>query len=59
MADPLDQMIDVAAQALRIPLEPQWKAEVKTQLQVTLRHGAMVAEFPLPDDLEPAFVFKA
>ena len=29
------------------------------QLQVILRHGALVAEFPLPDELEPAPVFKA
>ena len=59
MADPLDDMVDAAAQALGIALEPQWRAEVKTQLQVTLRHGALVAEFSLPDDAEPAPVFKA
>jgi hypothetical protein len=59
MADPLDEMIDAATGALRIPLEPEWKAEVKTQLQVTLRHGALVAEFPLPDDAEPAPIFRA
>ena len=27
--------------------------------QVTLRHGALVAEFALPDDAEPAPVFEA
>ncbi len=59
MADPLDDMVNAGAQALGIPLEPQWTAEVKTQLQVILRHGALVAEFPLPDELEPAPVFKA
>jgi len=59
MADPLDHMIDAGAIALRLPLDPQWKAEVKVQLQVILRHGALVAEFPLPDDAEPAPVFKA
>jgi hypothetical protein len=59
MADPLDDMINGSAQALGIPLDPQWKPEVKTQLQVILRHGALVAEFPLPDELEPAPVFKA
>ena len=52
-------MVDAGAQVLGIPLEPQWKAEVKVQLQVILRHGALVAEFPLPDELEPAPVFKA
>ncbi len=59
MADPLDDMVDAGAQVLGISLEPQWKAEVKVQLQVILRHGALVAEFPLPDELEPAPVFKA
>ena len=59
MADPFDAMIDTGAQALGIPLKAEWKAEVKVQLQVILRHGALVAEFPLPDDAEPAPVFKA
>ena len=59
MAEPLDDMIDAATQALRIPLDPSWKAEVKSQLQVNLHHGAVVAEFPLPDETEPAPVFKA
>jgi hypothetical protein len=59
MADPLDDMVNAGARALGIPLEAQWTAEVKTQLQVILRHGALVAEFPLPDELEPAPVFKA
>ena len=57
--DPLDKMIDVGARALGIPVEPQWKLEVRSQLQTILRHGAMVAEFPLPDETEPAPVFKA
>jgi hypothetical protein len=59
MTDPFDALIDTSAAALRIPLEPQWRAEVKLQLQVILHHGAVVAEFPLPDDAEPAPVFKA
>ena len=59
MADPLDEMVDAGAGALGIPLEPQWKAEVKNQLQIILGHAAPVAEFSLPDDIEPAPVFKA
>jgi 1-carboxybiuret hydrolase subunit AtzG-like protein len=59
MADPLDDMVEAGAQALGIPLDMRWTAEVKAQLQVILRHGALVAEFPLPDELEPAPVFKA
>jgi len=59
MADSFDDMIDSGAAALGIPLKPEWKAEIKIQLQVSLRHGSLVAEFPLPDESEPAPVFKA
>ena len=59
MSDPLDDLIDAAARALDLPIEPEWKAAVKSNLQVTLRHGAQVAEFALPDEAEPAPVFVA
>ena len=59
MSDPLDDLIDAAARVLELPVEPAWKAAVKANLQVTLRHGAHVAEFALPDDAEPAPVFVA
>jgi 1-carboxybiuret hydrolase subunit AtzG-like len=57
--DPLDAFIDAAVQALQLPLEPEWKPAVKTNLDVTLKHAAAVAELPLPDDAEPAPVFRA
>jgi hypothetical protein len=56
---PLDDFIVAAAAALDLPLDPAWKASVKANLDVTLRHAATVAEFPLPDEAEPAPVFKA
>jgi 1-carboxybiuret hydrolase subunit AtzG-like len=59
MADPLDDFIAAAAAALQLPLEPGWHAAVKSNLEVTLKHGKLVAEFPLPDEAEPAPVFKA
>ena len=59
MNDPLDDFIDAAARTLELPLEPEWRAAVKVNLQVTLRQGALVAEFALPDDTEPAPVFGA
>ncbi len=58
-SDPLDGFIDAAARALQLPIEPEWKPAVKANLAVTLKHAAAVAEFPLPDDAEPAPVFKA
>ena len=59
MSDPLDDLIDSAARALDLPVEPEWKQAVKTNLAATLRLGQQVAEFKLPDEAEPAPVFVA
>ena len=59
MNDPLDDFIDAAARALDLPLEPAWRPAVKANLLVTLRQAALVSEFVLPDDAEPAPVFRA
>ncbi|MFA6266837.1 MAG: DUF4089 domain-containing protein [Pseudolabrys sp.] len=59
MADKLDAFIDAAAAALDLPLEPAWKPAVKANLDVTLRLAATVAEFALPDEAEPAPIYKA
>jgi hypothetical protein len=57
--DALDAFIVAAAQALMLPTEPQWIPAIKTNLRVTLQLAGAVAQFPLPDDAEPAPVFKA
>jgi len=59
MPKSLDDFVEAAAATLGIPLEDAWKPAVKANLEVTLRHANMVAEFELPDDAEPAPVFKA
>lgn len=59
MSDPLDDFINAAARALELPLEPAWLAAVRTNLQVTLQQAALVGEFQLPDDAEPAPLFRA
>jgi hypothetical protein len=56
---PLDAYIDAAAQALGIPIEPDWKSEISANLTVTFNLAALVAEKELPDDAEPAPIFKA
>jgi Protein of unknown function (DUF4089) len=56
---PLDDFITAASAALDLPLDPAWKASVKANLEVTLRHAATVAEFALPDEAEPAPIYKA
>lgn len=57
--DPLDDYMDAAARALSLPLEPAWRPAVKANLAVTLRLAALVDEFALPDEAEPAPVFRA
>jgi hypothetical protein len=55
----VDTMIAASAQALGITLDPSWQDNIKFNLQLVLRHAALVDEFPLPDDAEPAPVFYA
>lgn len=57
--DPLDGFIVAAAKALDLPAERRWLPAIKANLRVTLQHAATVAEFTLPDDAEPAPVFRA
>jgi 1-carboxybiuret hydrolase subunit AtzG-like protein len=57
--DPLDAFILAGTQALRLELAPEWLPAVRMNLQVTLRHAALVGEFALPDEAEPAPVFEA
>ena len=58
-SDPLDALVVAGTQALRLPLDPAWQGSVKFNLQLILRLGGLVDEFPLPDDAEPAPVFHA
>lgn len=57
--DDLDALVDAAAKTMRLPIEPAWKPAIKANLQVSLRLAALVEEFELPDEAEPAPVFEA
>jgi len=57
--DALDDLVDAAARALDLQLEPAWKGAVKANLKVTLALANLFVDFPLPDDAEPAPVFTA
>jgi len=59
MADPLDDYIKAAAAALDLPLEAEWHSAIAANFAVTLKLANLVAEFPLPDEAEPAPIFKA
>jgi hypothetical protein len=57
--DAIDALVEASAQALALPLDPAWHGGVKFNLQLVLRHAAIVEAFPLADDAEPAPVFRA
>jgi hypothetical protein len=58
-ADPLDVFVVAAAKTLGLPLEKSWLPAIKANLRVTLQHADAVVAFELPDDAQPAPVFKA
>jgi len=55
----IDALVDAAARVLALPIEPEWKPAIRANLQITLRLAAVVAEFELPDEAEPAPIFEA
>ena len=58
-ADDLDDFIAASARALKLPVDPAWYPMIRSNLEVTFRLAAVVADFRLPDDAEPAPVFRA
>jgi hypothetical protein len=58
-ADNFDALILASAHALALPVDPAWVPMIRSNLDVTFRLAALVADFPLPDDAEPAPVFRA
>jgi hypothetical protein len=57
--DALDDLIVAAANALALTVEPAWTPAVRANLQVIFAQAALVTAFDLPDDAEPAPIFKA
>ena len=59
LANPLDPFIAAGARALELKIDKAWLPAVRSHLEVTLRHGALVAGFSLPDETDTAPVFEA
>jgi hypothetical protein len=57
--DPLNDFIAASGRTLGLSIKPDWLPAVRANLEITLRHAALVAEFELPDDAEPAPIFTA
>jgi Protein of unknown function (DUF4089) len=47
------------ADALDLPFTPQYAPAVEANLAVAFRLAPLFLDFPLPDDAEPAPVFRA
>jgi len=58
-ADAIDTLVTASAQVLGLEPDPAWHDSVAFNLRLILRHAALVDEFALPDDAEPAPVFHA
>jgi hypothetical protein len=54
-----NEFIAASARALALPVEPGWYPAVRSNLVVIWKLAALVAEFELPDDAEPAPLFWA
>lgn len=57
-SDPLDDYIDAVSQALGLRVEDAWKPAVRANLEVSLRLARQFDDFPLPDEIEPASVYR-
>lgn len=55
----LNALIDAGAAVLDLPIDPAWREAIRTHLDISLRHAKAVASFALPDETEPAPVFRA
>ena len=55
----LDALIDAAAPALGLAVEPAWREQIRMHLGMSLRHALAVAAFDLPDEIDPAPIFRA
>jgi hypothetical protein len=54
----LAQLVDLLAQTLQIPLDPDHRPGVIANLARTAEIAQLVMEFPIPDQIEAAPVFE-
>ena len=59
MSDDLDTWLDANAALLGIQIAPEWRDAVRQHLRITRDIAQLVLEFPLPDEADPAPIFRA
>jgi Protein of unknown function (DUF4089) len=57
--DELSALAAAGVKALALPIEPAWHAGITFNLQLLFKHAALIDGFALPDESEPAPVFRA
>ncbi|MGD0332555.1 MAG: DUF4089 domain-containing protein [Xanthobacteraceae bacterium] len=57
--DAIDTLVAANAQALALPIDPAWRPAIAFNLQLLFKHAKIVEAFSLPDDTDPAPVFRA
>jgi hypothetical protein len=57
--DPYDELIEAAARIITLDIESVRKPAVRANLQAIFGQAALFMAFELPDDTEPAPIFKA
>jgi hypothetical protein len=57
--DHLTDLIDASGKAFELTIESAWRPAVRANLQVIFRQATLFMAFELPDDAEPAPIFKA
>jgi hypothetical protein len=55
----IGSLVTAAGQSLALPIEASWHAGVAFNLQLLFKHAALIDEFSLSEDIEPAPVFRA
>jgi|HubBroStandDraft_6_1064221.scaffolds.fasta_scaffold1127483_2 hypothetical protein len=58
-ADDLDAFIAAGTRLIGLTTHPEWRDAIRLHLSISLEHARTVAEFPLPDETDPAAVFSA
>jgi Protein of unknown function (DUF4089) len=57
--DTVGTLVTAASHALALPIEASWHAGVTFNLQLLFKHAGLIDQYSLPNDIEPAPVFRA
>ena len=56
--DELNALIEIGTRVLGLQVQPEWQDSIRAHLATNLRLATLVSEFDLPDELDPAPVYR-